>query len=132
MSKGPSKSKDDPIEFDVWLPWEILQRKGLTLGEKALLAAIVKLYRASKKNECYASNDYFSRWLGVHPKSISRWVTGLHKKGLVDRKMTYKPGTKEVDKRYLTPKLNVLKIRKRKYRGGNNLRTPPPQDTTEL
>ena len=46
--------------------------------------------------------------------------------------MTYKPGTKEVDKRYSTPKLNVLKIRKRKYRGGNNLRTPPPQDTTEL
>ena len=83
MMAKSAQSKDDPVEFDVWLPWEILQRKGLSLGEKALLAAIVKLYRASKKNECYASNDYFSRWLGVHPKSISRLVTKLEKKVLL-------------------------------------------------
>lgn len=84
----------------VWIPKEIYLHKGLTPTEKLLLAEIASF---SKNGICFASNEHFSEFLGVSKKHVSRLISKLVVMGLVSVDLVYKEGTKEVDKRTITP-----------------------------
>ncbi|TGL35592.1 helix-turn-helix domain-containing protein [Leptospira perdikensis] len=63
----------------LWIPVEI-EVLPLNLTEKVLLAEIVSLYRVG---ECFASNEHFSKLLGVRPDSASRMISKLKKLGYI-------------------------------------------------
>ncbi|MBC8379675.1 MAG: helix-turn-helix domain-containing protein [Planctomycetes bacterium] len=113
MTKKPSKSKDGPVEIGVWIPPEILQRKELNDRQKLILSAIVQLYK--KKRDCYASNAFFARWLGVPQKEVSVVINALSKKNLIESKMIFKG--KQVVKRELTPNMKSLRIKPKRMKG---------------
>lgn len=61
----------------LWIPVEI-EALPLNLTEKVLLAEVVSLDRVG---ECFASNEHFSKLLGVRPDSASRMISKLKKLG---------------------------------------------------
>lgn len=63
----------------LWIPVEI-EVLPLNLTEKVLLAEIVSLDRVG---ECFASNEHFSKLIGVRSDSVSRIISKLKKMGLV-------------------------------------------------
>lgn len=60
------------------IPSKILYNKELKANEKLLYAMITSL--ACKEGYCFATNNYFSEELGVHPKTISSWISDLREK----------------------------------------------------
>lgn len=110
----PLEEKErDAVNVGVWMPPEILQRKGLTDRQKVILSAIVQLYK--KKRDCYASNAFFSRWLGIPKKKVSESINLMSVKRLIESKITYKG--KQVVRRNLIPNLHSLKIKKKRMQG---------------
>lgn len=109
----------------LWIPVEI-EVLPLSLTEKVLLAEIVALDRVG---ECFASNEHFSKLLGIRPDSASRMISKLKKLGYIKqtgfdgrkRKLTpifeTKPKTKEepILSKVLssTPKQNLTKTKSR-------------------
>ncbi|TGK45531.1 helix-turn-helix domain-containing protein [Leptospira bouyouniensis] len=63
----------------LWIPVEI-EVLPLNLTEKVLLAEIVSLDRVG---ECFASNEHFSKLLGIRPDSASRMISKLKKLGYI-------------------------------------------------
>lgn len=61
----------------LWIPVEI-ELLPLSLTEKVLLSEIVSLDRVG---ECFASNEHFSKLLGVRSDSVSRLISKLKKAG---------------------------------------------------
>jgi DNA-binding transcriptional ArsR family regulator len=84
----------------VWIPKNIYLHKGLTPTEKLLLAEVTSF---AKNGVCFASNEHFSEFLGVSKSQVSRLITKLNRMGLINVELIYKEGTKEVDKRLITP-----------------------------
>ena len=84
----------------VWIPKEIYLHKGLTPTEKLLIAEISSF---SKNGTCFASNEHFAEFLGISKGHVSKLITKLARLGLITVDLTYKEGTKEVDKRVITP-----------------------------
>ena len=60
------------------IPSKILYNKELKSNEKLLYAMITSL--ACKEGYCFATNNYFAKELGVHPKTISSWISDLREK----------------------------------------------------
>ena len=60
------------------IPSKILYNKELKSNEKLLYAMITSL--ACKEGYCFATNNYFAKELGVHPKTISSWISDLKEK----------------------------------------------------
>lgn len=84
----------------VWIPKDIYLHEGLTPTDKFLLVEIDSL---SKNGECFASNEHFSKFLGVSKKHVSRLISKLVQMKLINVDLIYKKGTKEVEKRVITP-----------------------------
>lgn len=84
----------------VWIPKEIYLHKGLTPTEKLLLAEISSF---AKNGICFASNEHFSEFLCVSKSHVSRLITKLSRMGFIAVELIYKAGTKEVEKRTITP-----------------------------
>lgn len=63
----------------LWIPVEI-EALPLNLTEKVLLAEIVSLDRVG---ECFASNEHFSKLLGIRADSASRMISKLKKLGYI-------------------------------------------------
>ena len=57
------------------IPSTILYNKNLKANEKLLYAMITSL--VCKEGYCFATNSYFSEELGVHPKTVSSWISHL-------------------------------------------------------
>jgi len=97
----------------VWIPREIWENESLGWSEKILLVEITSL---GKNKGCFATNDYFANFLGVHKKHISRLISKLEKLGLVSVELVYKDNSKQIDKRiiYVTS-------------GNENVPTPTPK-----
>lgn len=87
----------------VWIPKEIYLHKELTPTEKLLMAEIMSF---SKNGVCFASNEHFAEFLGVSRRHVSRMIGNFVKLKLVKIDFTYKEGTKEVDKRFISPTLS--------------------------
>lgn len=78
---------------------EVRYNQNLTPNAKLLYAEITALINMN--GECFASNKYFADLYGKSKTTISKWVSELVKEGFVEVKLTYKEGTKEIDKRYI-------------------------------
>jgi hypothetical protein len=57
----------------------------------------------AKNGVCFASNEHFSEFLGISKSQVSRLITKLNRTGFILVELIYKEGTKEVDKRLITP-----------------------------
>jgi Helix-turn-helix domain len=84
----------------VWIPKDIYLHKQLTPTEKLLLAEVTSF---AKNGVCFASNEHFSEFLGISKSQVSRLITKLNRTGFILVELIYKEGTKEVDKRLITP-----------------------------
>lgn len=84
----------------VWIPKDIYLHTGLTPTEKLLLAEITCLHGSGS---CFASNQHFAEFLGISKSQVSRLITKLARMNLISVEIVYVDGTKEVDKRFLTP-----------------------------
>ena len=82
------------------IPANVRYDKDLAPNAKLLYGEITAL--CSEKGYCWASNQYFAELYGVSVLSVKRWVNSLVTKGYVYRTLTYKPNSKEVDKRILS------------------------------
>jgi len=90
--------KEKPSYYAV-IPAEVRYNKNLTPNAKLLYAEITAL--AQKDGLCWASNKYFSDLYNVSTVTISRWISSLVENDFINRSITYKKGTKQIDKRYL-------------------------------
>ena len=63
------------------IPSKILYNKELKANEKLLYAMITSL--ACKEGYCFATNNYFAKELGVHPKTVSSWISDLRDKNYI-------------------------------------------------
>ena len=79
---------------------EVRYNKNLTPNAKLLYAEITALCNMNGK--CFASNSYFSELYGKSKTSISKWISQLVSFGYVSVAFTYKEGSKEIDKRYIS------------------------------
>lgn len=82
------------------IPASVRYDKDLAPNAKLLYGEITAL--CNEKGYCWASNQYFAELYGVSVLSVKRWVNLLVTKGYVYRTLTYKPNSKEVDKRILS------------------------------
>lgn len=105
-------NKEKPTYYAI-LTADVRYSTKLKANEKLLFAEITAL--TQKDGTCWASNKYFAELYGVSTVSISGWITNLVKHGFISRSMTYKDGTKEIDKRYI--KILVGGI-KENFKGG--------------
>jgi len=90
--------KEKPSYYAI-IPAQVRYAKELTPNAKLLYAEITAL--AQKDGSCWASNKYFAELYSVSTVTISRWISSLVDNEFIIRKITYKKGTKEIDKRYL-------------------------------
>jgi len=90
--------KQKPTYYAI-IPAQVRYAKELTPNAKLLYAEITAL--AQKDGSCWASNKYFAELYSVSTVTISRWISSLVDNEFIIRKITYKKGTKEIDKRYL-------------------------------
>tara|TARA_R110000744_G_scaffold71745_2_gene144625 strand:+ start:673 stop:1326 length:654 start_codon:yes stop_codon:yes gene_type:complete len=67
---------------------------------KLLYAELTAL--CNMNQECFASNKYFSDLYNKSKGTISGWISDLVKYQYITVSYTYKGGTKEIDKRYIT------------------------------
>lgn len=82
------------------IPANVRYDKDLAPNAKLLYGEITAL--CNEKGYCWSSNQYFAELYGVSVLSVKRWVNSLVNKGYVYRTLTYKPNSKEVDKRILS------------------------------
>jgi DnaD/phage-associated family protein len=83
----------------IWIPAEIWLDENLTVMEKVLYAEIDSFCGNGK--ECFCSNAHFAKMLQVSERQVRRLLCSLEEKGVISRRLVYKEGSKEVDKRYL-------------------------------
>lgn len=84
----------------VWIPKCIWENKNLSWAEKLLFLEIDSL---AKNEECFASNEHFSVFLGVSTRQIQNYLGALKNKGLIKIQLFYKGNTKIVTKRIIIP-----------------------------
>lgn len=82
----------------IWIPIEIWELKELTVTEKVLLVEIDSL---DNDQGCYASNAYFSEFLGIGEVQVSRLISRLKDFGYIDL-LSYNGRT-----RYLKSRLSL-------------------------
>ena len=79
---------------------EVRYDKDLTANAKLLYAEITALLNMN--GECFATNKYFSNLYGKSIVTISKWIKELIVNGYISSSYTYKGGTKEIDRRYIS------------------------------
>ena len=88
MKKNPQKFRG------IWLTGEFL-RSNLSIMEKALYLEICAL---DNGHGCFASNQYYSEYCCVHPRTIKRYIAALKRAGYIrvtqdcQRRMIYVTG----------------------------------------
>lgn len=85
----------------LWTPMELITASDLTLYEDRMLSIIWHLDVINTPG-CWAQNEYFQKFFkGVKVPRISKIISSLKKKKHIDITYIYKPGSKEVDVRYM-------------------------------
>tara|TARA_R100000734_G_scaffold861_1_gene982 strand:- start:302 stop:946 length:645 start_codon:yes stop_codon:yes gene_type:complete len=79
---------------------EVRYDRNLTPHAKLLYAEITAFL--DMNGECFATNKYFSKLYGKSVVTISKWIRELIENGYITSTFTYKEGTKEIDRRYLS------------------------------
>lgn len=82
----------------IWIPKDVWFDKMLSWSEKLLLVEIDSL---DCGDGCFATNEYFMDFFSLSESRVSHLISGLKKKGYIEVEMTYKTGTKAIDKRII-------------------------------
>ena len=98
------------------IPADVRYNEELTPNAKLLYAEITSL--SNKNGTCWASDNYFMKLYGVKKRSIQNWLKQLEDYKYIKREVTYKKGTKEIEKRYIT----LVNLNAQPY--GINMRNP--------
>lgn len=104
------------------IPSDVRYDKRLIQGAKLLYGEITALTNA--KGYCWATNDYFMKLYGTKRITIQRWLKSLEDAGYIQREVQYKPGTKEIERRFITLAQRIPSIKKdipsyqKRYEGG--------------
>lgn len=81
------------------IPAPVRYDKNVSPNAKLLYGEITSL--TNEKGYCWASNNYFADLYQVSKNSISTWISQLQKAGHITVDLIYKPGTKEIQNRYI-------------------------------
>ena len=94
----------------LYIPKEVmtLLQSGEITPQESLVLSIIDFL--DSKGECFASNDFIAKSIGLSIERTRKIITNLEKKKYIDRTVVYKPGTNEVDKRILKIKFKTTKI----------------------
>ena len=79
---------------------EVRYDKNLSANAKLLYGEITCL--TNENGFCFATNKYFADLYEKSKVTISKWISELVVNGYVSTSYTYKEGTKEIDKRYIS------------------------------
>lgn len=109
------------------IPASVRYDKEIPANAKLLYGEITAL--CNEKGYCWATNSYFAELYGVSKTSISSWVSLLVNKGYISIEITYKEGTKEIEKRII--KLNTPYTKNFVYPIQENLYTPIQENLKE-
>ena len=82
----------------IWIPQEIINLKNITWTEAVLLSEI---YALSNNRTCSASNEYFSKILGITSDSVSRLINKLAKMNYLTSKIGHLENNIKVKRRFL-------------------------------
>lgn len=82
------------------ITYQVLAAKDITSTQKLLIAMISNL--SNQRGYCYATNNYLAEVLNINPGTVSQSISDLEKKGYLGRIIYFKPGTKEIEQRFLT------------------------------
>lgn len=102
------KNIDKNKTTGLWIPQEILDDNNLSLQEKVLLAKIEAL---DNEEGCFATNDHFSKLLGVNKVRVSNIISSLIEKKYIVSTLNPKLGNRRVLSKTLRPiieKANTL------------------------
>ena len=91
--------KEQPNYYAI-LSAEVRYDENLTANAKLLYAEITALLNMN--GECFATNKYFSNLYKKSIVTVSKWVSELVSNGYITTYYTYKGGTKEIDRRYIS------------------------------
>lgn len=81
----------------LWMPSEILINNKLSDKEKIILSMII--YLSKDKGYCFATNNYFAEELGVHPKTVSNWISDLRDKNYLKVEIVRKENKKIIQRK---------------------------------
>ena len=79
---------------------EVRYDKNLSANAKLLYGEITCL--TNENGFCFANNKYFAELYEKSKVTISKWISELVLNGYVSTSYTYKEGSKEIDKRYIS------------------------------
>tara|TARA_R100001440_G_C2522536_1_gene119039 strand:+ start:3961 stop:4617 length:657 start_codon:yes stop_codon:yes gene_type:complete len=79
---------------------EVRYDKSLSANAKLLYGEITCL--TNENGFCFATNKYFADLYNKSKVTISKWISELVVSGYVSTSYTYKEGSKEIDKRYIS------------------------------
>lgn len=83
----------------VFIPAKLYLDTNLSWIEKIIIAEIASL--TTKDKPCIALNEHFAKHLGISKDRVSKIISSLVQQGYIFRKIIYKDGTKEIEKRIL-------------------------------
>jgi len=79
---------------------EVRYDKNLSANAKLLYGEITCL--TNENGFCFATNKYFADLYEKSKVTVSKWISELVVSGYISTSYTYKEGTKEIDKRYIS------------------------------
>lgn len=85
--------------FYILIPSEVITNSELTDGAKLLYGEI--LFLSSRKDYCFATNDYFAKLNSVSKRTVNNWLLELRKAGLVSSEIIRNAYNRQVENRKL-------------------------------
>lgn len=82
------------------IPANVRYDNKISPNAKLLFGEITAL--CNEQGVCWAQNSYFANLYNVTNVTISRWIKELKSNGYITCETTYLPGTKAIDKRYIS------------------------------
>ena len=90
----------DKQEQFTQIPQSLMSNKDLTDQDKLTLGLIMSWIKNDK--ECFMGNEYIAEMMGISKNAASIRIKRLEKIGCISLRYTYREGTREVDKRFIT------------------------------
>jgi len=85
----------------------LLRQPNLTYADKITISCILTW---TENDKGYMGNDYLGQLMGISRPAASKRINRLKSLGILEVRMTYKKGKKEVDKRIITINNQFLRI----------------------
>lgn len=90
---------DEGYGIFIAIPRMVFECRGLTTGAMILYGHIAAFTNST--GECFASNAYFSKLMGVTDRTVRTYLAELKENGFIETVVTFKEGGGEVDRRFI-------------------------------